>query len=115
MKIHFYERPKAALVFTGGDTTVFAQPGDVTLPISDGRHPIRMRQTKYHVGLVNKSGMTLNRLRLVLDKVTPHVDHVVYKGKPMEIRCEIAPDGYIDLPPSDGTTPSRYVAFLWRN
>src|SRR5215216_2543967 len=61
-KILFYERPKAALVFTGSDPTVFAQPGDVTLPLSDGRHSIRMRQTKYHVGVVNKSGMTLNRL-----------------------------------------------------
>jgi hypothetical protein len=110
-KINHYERPQASLVFNGSDTTVFAQPGNVVIQMPEGSL-LECDEKIYHAGVVNKCGITLTRLRFVLDKVTPHIDHAVYKGKPMAIRGEMAPDGYFDLPPSDGKTASRYVAFL---
>jgi hypothetical protein len=103
VKLRRLTTAKVKLVFDATDSSIYVQRGDV---IAKG---YGYDEYKYHLGVINTSGVTLQRLRLVLHEARPELPHFVYLGNPMTVRGEIADGGHFDLPPTDGHSPSRYV------
>lgn len=109
VRIRGYEQrftPNAATEYRPTDSSIYVQDGNVDI---DGRV---FREHMHHVGIVNLSAKTMTRMRVVLDKMEPHIEHFTYLGKAVKIRSENTSDGYFDLPVADGSSPSRYAAFL---
>lgn len=105
-------KPRATIKYDPVDTTVHVQPGNVVVQ-GEGRIAGPYIEHKYHVGIVNLSNSTLNRMRLVFEEAMPHAQHIMYRGRPMTVRGEAAgSSGFFDLPPNDGVHPSRYVEIL---
>jgi hypothetical protein len=95
--------PEAALTFDPDDHELHVRIGDVTV---NGKP---CKEYKYLIGVVNKSDVAVDGVRVALDSVSPPNVHTFYPGKPMTVFQHESPEGYFTLNRGDGRRPSQLI------